>query len=156
MREVVRYLIRQHGEKVSLLYQAHRGLLFADDISGAGELLPLIRTSSIPKANIALASIRQACAENRTSDAIRLLNEDLLPEAKYMMEKWLGYKIIGDDASAHAVAMEYDEQGEVLRLASLLHMPWFDPRPYPNLMSRLADQGIEDRKVIDLPYRCDR
>ena len=156
MREFVRYSMEQQGENMHVLYQAHRTLLFADDIVGAGDLLALIRTSSLPKTNIALATIRQACAENRTSDAIRLLKEDLLPVSSTIGSKWLGYTIIGDDTSALEVAMEYDEQGEVLRLAGLLQYHWFDPRPFPNLMSRLADQRIEDRKVIDLPYRCDR
>ncbi len=156
IREFVRYSIGQQGEDLGVLYQAHRGLLFADDIIGAGELLALIRTSSLPKSNIVLATIRQACAENRTSDAIRLLNEDLLPVSNTMSSKWLGYTIIGDDTSALEVAMEYDEQGEVLRLASLLQYHWFDPRPFPNLMSRLVDQRIEDRMVVDIPYRCDR
>ena len=156
IREFVRYSMEQQGEDLGVLYQAHRGLLWADDIIGAGELLALIRTSSLPKINIALATIRQACAENRTSDAIRLLNEDLLPVSNTMSSKWLGYTIIGDDTSALEVAMEYDEQGEVLRLAGLLIYHWFDPKPFPNLMSRLADQRIGDRTVVDLPYRCDR
>ena len=156
IREFVRYSIGQQGENVTLLYQTHQNLLWTDDIIGAGELLPLIRTSSLPKPQIALATLRQACAENRTSDAIRLFNEEFLPIAGFAIDKWMGYKTIGDDASAHEVAVAYDEQGDALRMATLLQYPSFDPRPYPNLMSRLADQGIEDRKVIDIPYRCDR
>ena len=156
MREFVRYSLEQQGENINLIYQAHRGLLFADDITGAGELLRLIRTSSLPKGTITLASIRQACAENRTGEALRLLNEELLPVANTINRKWLGFTIVGDDKSALDAAMEYDEQGEVLRLSSLLQYPWFDPRPFPNLMSRLADQGLENRVLIDLPYRCNR
>jgi len=120
IREFVRYSIGQQGEDLGVLYQAHRGLLWADDIIGAGELLALIRTSSLPKLNIAFATIRQACAENRTSDAIRLFNEDLQPLSNTVIRKWLGSTIIGYDTSALEVAMEYDEQGEVLQLAGLV------------------------------------
>ena len=156
MRAFSRFAIEQHSENASVLYQAHRLLLWSGDFDRAGKLLPAIESSSRPEYGKALAALRQACAEKRITDANRIHTERLVPIANRLSLKWVGYKIMGDDESAHEIVMEYDQKQEVLRVSGLLMYGEFDPTPYPNLMARMAGQGIEDREIFDIPYRCDR
>lgn len=150
------YAIEKLNGNVSIVYQAHRALLWAGDLRGARELLPLIENSSMPESNRALAALRQACAEQRVLEATRILNEKLLPIADRLLLRWLVYMIMGDKASAHGVVLEFNGQQDLLRLSALLPYGSFDPSLYPNLMARLAGQGIEHREKFDIPYRCDR
>jgi len=69
---------------------------------------------------------------------------------------WLAYKVIGDDESTKQMFVEYDERNDFDRIADYLSYGHFDPRPYPNFMQAVAGQGLEEREVLDLPYRCDR
>jgi TolB-like protein len=51
---------------------------------------------------------------------------------------------------------EYDERGDFVTIATYLGYEHFDPTPYPNFMQSMAGQGIEDRRISKLPYRCNR
>jgi hypothetical protein len=59
-----------------------------------------------------------------------------------------------DDANQYL--MPYDDAEDFDALASLLPYPQFDPKPFPRFMARMQGQGLEDRVVLDLPFRCDR
>ena len=58
--------------------------------------------------------------------------------------------------AAEKLFLTYDEIEDFETLGSYLAYVHFDPKPFPNLMKAMAGQGMEDRAVIDLPYRCNR
>jgi hypothetical protein len=69
---------------------------------------------------------------------------------------WLAYKIVGDDDAAEQLFMEVDQRKDYDTLTTFLAYSHFDPAPFPHLMQAMAGQGIEDRRVQELPYRCNR
>jgi TolB-like protein len=149
-------VINQYPDDVFVLYQAHRLLLWADDIDGASNVLSMFINSDMPEESRNLALLRQRCAELRHADA-RNIHDRLL--AKYpddLSFKWLSYKILGDDDDAAQLFVEHDQNGNFFTIASYLAYEHFDPGPYPNFMQAMAGQGIEVRKVFELPYRCNR
>jgi TolB-like protein len=146
-------LVDQVPDDVFLLYQAHKAYLWAMDIEAAREVLPGILSSTFPDANKALAKLRQACAEERRSDA-RQFHAEALDSSDRLLVVWLAHMIIGDEDQADKLLKEYDEQGDFHKLAGMLQYGEFDPAILPNFMERVAGQGIEDREIFDIPFRC--
>ena len=60
---------------------------------------------------------------------------------------------MGEDEKADRVLREYDEQGDLHKLAGLLQYGAFDPTILPNLMARTAGQGNEEPEILDIPFR---
>jgi TolB-like protein len=139
-----------------LIYQAHRQLLWASDIDGASRLMPRIINSELKVDTIELAELRQLCAEERTAEAERQFAKMREDYPEDVGVAWLGAKIMGDDKSAEQLLMQYDEQGDLQTVRDYLNYPHFDPKPFPNLMKQLAGQGMEEREVLELPFRCNR
>ena len=69
---------------------------------------------------------------------------------------WLAHKIIGDEASADAIVDVYDQQEDYTAISGFLVYTHFDVSKYPNFMLRVDGQGLDNREVLDLPYRCNR
>jgi TolB-like protein len=157
MRRLARESVERFGDDSALvLYQAHRQLLWASDIDGASGILPRIQNSDLPVDNRQLAELRQLCAEGRTTDADRLYAKMMEQYPDEVGLKWLATKVIGHDEAAEQQFMAFDEQNDFETLASYLNYPQFDPKPFPNFMKALAGQEMEDRVVLQLPYRCNR
>jgi tetratricopeptide (TPR) repeat protein len=148
-------MIDRAPDDIYLLYQAHKAFLWAMDVDAARDILPKILSSKFPEANKALAQLRQACAEKRNSDA-RRFHAEALESSDRLVVIWLAHKFIGEEDKAESVLREYDEQGNFHNLAALLQRGDFDPTILPNFMARLAGQGIEDREIFDIPFRCNR
>jgi tetratricopeptide (TPR) repeat protein len=148
-------MIDQFPDDIFLLYQAHKAFLWAMDVDAARDVLPKILSSKFPETSKALAQLRQACAEERKSDALRF-HAEAIESSDRLVVVWLVHRIIGEDEKADSVLREYDEQGNFHNLAGLLQYGAFDPTILPNFMARLAGQGIEDREIFDVPFRCNR
>jgi len=157
MRSLSQESVERFGDDdASLLYQAHRQLLWASDIDGASRILPRVMNSELLPDTQKLAQLRQLCAEERNSEAEKFfakMREDFPDDVGI---KWLGSKIMGDDEAAEKLFLEFDELGDIDTLRDYLNYPHFDPKPFPNLMRALAGQGMEEREVLQLPYRCNR
>jgi TolB-like protein len=156
--EIVAYgktLIDSTPGDITLLYQAHKAFLWAMDVDAARDVLPKILSGKQPETRKALAQLRQACAEERKSDALRF-HAEAIESSDRLVVAWLAHKIIGEDEKADSLLREYDEQGKLHNLAGLLQYGAFDPTILPNLMARTAGQGIADREIFDIPFRCDR
>ncbi len=156
MRTIANDAIAKFHDDVTLLYQAHRILLYAADIDGASKILPEILNSNMPRDNLYLAELRQTCAEQRNGDATRLHARALIQYPDDLSFNWLSYKILGDDNSADELFVEYDESGDFETIYSYIGYPHFDVSLYPNFMRAMAGRGIEEREIIELPYRCNR
>jgi len=156
LRTFTKNAIERFGHDVNVLYQAHRSLLWVGDIDGASKLVPIILASDMPEDSRYLVSLRQACAENRLEDAIRLHTQGNAQNAGDASITWLGHRIMRNDEEAVAALMPYDEAGDMITMTSFLSYGSFDPRPFPNLMAILAGQGIERAEVQNMPYQCRR
>jgi TolB-like protein len=156
MREFAQAAVEKYGNNASLLYQAHRQLLWAGDIDGASSLVARLENSGLQETSRLLVSLRQACAEGKITNANKIHARILekYPDDTSIM--WLAYKIIGDDESAAQMFVEYDEQKDFDRISDYVLYAHFDPRLYPNFMQAVAGQGFEKREVLELPYRCNR
>ena len=153
LREYARHAVAQFPDEVFGHYQAHRGLLWAGDIDGAAQLLPYILSSDLPESSRYLVLLRQACAENRLSDARKLYERALRQFADQRSIIWLSHLIIGDMEAAAATLAPLDDPDDLRGLADFLSYGTFDPRPYPNLMALLEGQGIKRVEQIVVPYQ---
>jgi TolB-like protein len=156
MRTIANDAIANFRDDVTILYQAHRLLLFARDIDGASKILTEILDSNMPRDNLYLAELRQTCAEQRNADAARLHARALRQYPDDLSFNWLSYKILGDDKTADELFVQYDESGDFETIYSYIAYPHFDVSLYPNFARVMAGRGIEDREIIELPYRCNR
>jgi len=156
MRLIGHDAAEKFSNDASLMYQVHRLLLWAGDIDGASRLIPAIVSSNLPETSSYLVKLRQACAEQRLSDAVKLHNSGMEKFGDDVSIAWLSNKIIGDDEAAHALLTDIDEQDNFEVMADYLNYTHFDPSLYPNMMSHLAGQLEEDRQLIEIPYRCGR
>jgi TolB-like protein len=159
--EFMRTLAHESIEKfsdqdASLIYQAHRQLLWASDIDGASLLLPRIVSSELKIDTIKIAELRQLCAEQRIAEAEAFFAKMIEDYPGDVGITWLGAKIVGHDDDAKRLFTEFDEAGDIDTLMDYINYPHFDPKPFPKLMKHLAGQGMEEREVLELPYRCNR
>jgi len=154
MRVIAHEAIERYGNSVSMLYQAHRQLLWAGDVDGASQILPRIESSRLPEVNLHLVSLRQLCAEKRQSEAQQQLELGLEKFADDISTIWLSHQIMGDIERSNEILMPFDEQKDYEELFTFLSYPGFDASAFPNFMEHMAGQRLEDRELIPAPYRC--
>lgn len=142
-------------DDVFIAYQAHRALLWVGDIDGASLLLPQIRASDFPETVRLLAEMRQACAENRHSDARRIFERNESEYADDTFQIWLGLTIEGAVDEANEIVRELDDAEDYRTLYDYVGYANFDPTPFPNLIKHLETQGAAERIVQALPYQCE-
>lgn len=154
LREFAGHAIAQFPDNAFVHYQAHRGLLWAGDVDGAAGLLPFILSSDLPEDSRYLVLLRQACAENRLSDAQKLYERGLRQFAEKSSTTWLSHVIMGDRQAADESLAALDDPDDLRGLADFLSYGTFDPRSYPNLEMLLEGQGIERQMILEPPYQC--
>jgi len=140
----------------SALYQAHRVYLYAGKVEEAARVMSLLRDRGNDLSAIAMAEVRQACAEGRTEDADRIYEDSLVQDGGLSDNQWLFLKTLGRTDEAVAEALRLDSAGAVSAVAGFLHYTHFDPSPYPNLMARLEAQGVVRPPAQELPFECNR
>ena len=153
--ENVNKILAKDPDDMNAVYQSHKAYLWAMDIDSARIALQKILASPWAESSKSLAQLRQACAENRKNDAQRFLAE-VLEKTDRLQVIWGAYMAIGDDDRASKLLQEYDEQRRFHELSALLFYGELDFTNLPNLSAQLSGQGIVDRQVFDIPFRCDR
>ena len=154
LREFSKRAADQFPDQAFVQYQAHRGLLWAGDIDGATRLMPTILSSDLPEDSRYLVLLRQACAENRADDALRMYERGLRQFAGDYSIIWLSHLIMGDSEAAIAALQELDKADDLAGLADFLTYGYFDPSQYPNLQTLLENQGIQGGEPVVPPYQC--
>jgi len=151
---VARRALKLHPDNAMVQYQAHRALLWNGDVDEARDVLRPIMASQLGWFNKNLASLRQACADGDTDEALRIHERfvDEYKEGETVL--WISYQILGQPEQASAVLTSYDEANQLFSLSSYLTYPYFDPRPYPNLMEWAEQQGVLLPPRVEVPYRC--
>jgi TolB-like protein len=140
------------------LYQAHRILLMANQVTAAAEVgQRYINVATNPTWSL-MVRIRQACAEGRVDDAEQLYgNYDFsgFDPANNNIQ-WLALRTLGRVDEAVELLRPLDQPGALVRLSELLTYTHFDPSPFPNLTKRLEEQGIMRDTVAPMVFDCKR
>lgn len=144
-------------------YQAHRGLLWAGEVTEAAGAARLFHQSPFvdseptvqEKARVQLLDIRQACAEGREADANQLFaNYPAIDELGGISLHWNVLQTLGRNQEAEDLLRIYDSPETVLQLFSFYGYPEFDPRPFPSLMAVLEREGATLKPLVPIPYAC--
>ena len=146
--------MRRLGDSMFVVYQAHRSLLWAGDIDGASQLVPLLRSSDMPQRSKALIALRQACAENKLNDAAKIYDRLLADFPDEISNVWISHKIMNQEDAALEALIHLDNPEGLYTLTDFLSYAYFDARQFPNLTVFLESQGIEPREPREIPYRC--
>jgi TolB-like protein len=145
--------LRRFPDNAFVQYQAHRALLWNGEYDAASRLLPLLEKQELPPYNYNLASLRQVCAMGDELAARRTLRKMELEFSDSDLI-WIPYYLFGMTEKVVEQFMPIYEAGQLTTLAALLQYPYFDPRPYPDLMKILQEQGIQRAAPIEIPFAC--
>ena len=156
--EFARYALDRPSVSRIDLYQIHRSLLESGDAAEAARVLALYRQREATADFLAMAEIRQACAEGRADDADRIytsLLESLEP-GKQPASHWLLLMTLGRHKEAENVIRHLDEGAGLLSLSGFLSYTYFDPSPFPNLKALLDAQGLIRPPAAEVSWFCRR
>jgi len=154
IRAFVKTALERVGDSPFVVYQAHRALLWVGDVDGASRLSQIIQSSDLPEDNRQMVGLRQACAENRLSDATRLYERIKADQADNPATMWIINRVMQKEQEAFESIAGLDNSEDLSGIGDLLSYAFFDARQFPNLMALLEAQGIEPREPLDIPYRC--
>jgi len=154
IREFAQQALRNIPDSAFLNYQAHRSLLWAGDIDGASQLVPIIMSSDMPQESRDLVSLRQACADDRLSNARRIYARLLKNHPEDTSIMWISHSIMGEEEKALETMMLLDVEEDLGSISDFLSYAYFDAKQFPNLMAMLESQGISPREPKEIPYRC--
>jgi hypothetical protein len=152
--ELARRGLAMHPNNALMAYQAHRALLWNGNIDEARALMPSIESSQITWFNKDLARLRQACAEGNLQEARRIHERFVAEFGEGQAVLWISYQLLGMPDEANAVLIANDKLNQLFSLANFLGYPYFDPRPFPNLMQWAKQEGVGMQSPVEIPYRC--
>jgi TolB-like protein len=152
--EASRQALKRHSDNAFVVYQIHRAFLWDGAVDEARELLSFINASQLPWFSKNLATLRQACADGNTEAALKIHEAFVEEYHEGEANLWISHHTLGQREQASAVLVPYDQANQLYALSSYLVYPYFDPRPFPNLMEVLERQGFNRPAAIDIPFRC--
>ena len=153
--EISRQALKRHPDNANLAYQVHRSLLWDGAIDEARGVLPIITASQLHWFNKGLATMRQACAEGRTDEALQTHQTFVDEYHEGHVSLWISHHILGQRKQASSAIHSFDEANHMHAMSSYLAYPYFDPTPHPKFMAVLKSQGIDRPPPIEIPFRCD-
>jgi TolB-like protein/thioredoxin-like negative regulator of GroEL len=145
-------LLEWWPDDFEVLYQVHRALLWDGRVAVAAEVLERMERGARGDEQWgALPPARQACAEGRRGDAEQILaNFDV----DGISLRWHLLMLLGEQAAATDLLMEFERDGRTYALASFLVYPHFDPSPFPSLMRILEREQVRRPPPVALPFAC--
>ncbi|MFV1998333.1 MAG: hypothetical protein ACC641_10020, partial [Acidiferrobacterales bacterium] len=155
IRAFAKTALERVGDSAFVMYQAHRALLWAGDVDGASGLSQMIQSSDLPEISRLMVRLRQACAENRLTDATRIHDRIKANYADNTSTMWISNRIMRKEQDAFEDLIGLDENEDLSGIGDFLSYAYFDARPFPNLTALLKTQGIVPRQPLDIPYRCE-
>ena len=145
-------VVQRWPNSSTLLYQAHRTLLWAGRNRQASELATRY-AGLVPEGN-PLVSAREACASGDRKAAEQILAGLKANSVQDLSTKWILLNMLGDSAAEIEVLRPLEQSGVPFQLASFLGYPKFDARPYPSLMAVLEREGVQRPPPPVPPFRC--
>ena len=147
--------LERYPDNAFVLYQAHRAFLWDGAFDIARPLVAMIEGKQMAAFNVELVRLRQACADGQIEAAeAAFARIEALAENDATLDLWIPYHMMNQPEKADAFLSHFDEANLLYELANHLSYPYFDPRPFPNLRTLLERQGVELKKPIKIPFRC--
>jgi len=137
----------------NLMYQTHRTLLWAMRIEEAALIAKRFPRDSW---NHHLVDARQACAEGRRDDVLKIIEEQniLATNDESRALYWHFMMMIGDKEGAIESLRQYESAEVPYQIASWLIYDHFDPGPFPDLMEILERENISRPPAVPIPFAC--
>ncbi len=132
-------------------YQTHRSLLWAMRVDEAATLFARINQND---SGTAVTRSRQACAEGRRDDVLRILEDLRRADNHSLADEWLILMMLGDKQAATELLQVFESNGVTYQLASWLSYHTFDPGPFPSLMQMLQQERVKRPPPAEIPFAC--
>jgi TolB-like protein len=145
-------VIQRWPNSSTLLYQAHRTLLWAGRFREASEVAA--RYLALVPGGAPLVSGREACASGDRKAAEQILAGLSTDSGQDLSTKWILLNLLGNSAAETEVLRPLEQSGVPYQLATFLAYPKFDARPYPTLMAVLEREGVQRPPPPVPPFRC--
>jgi TolB-like protein/Tfp pilus assembly protein PilF len=145
-------VVQRWPNSSTLLYQAHRTLLWAGRKRQATELATRY-AALVPEGN-PLVSAREACASGDRKAAEQILAGLEASSDQDLTTQWILLNMLGDSAAEIEALRPLEQSGVPFQLASFLGYPKFDARPYPSLMAVLEREGVQRPPPPVPPFKC--
>jgi TolB-like protein/DNA-binding winged helix-turn-helix (wHTH) protein len=152
--KVGRRQIKLRPTRTLTYYQTHRAAVWSGRLDEARAYMPRLRSSGLPRENLLLAELRQACADGQLDAAQRLAQE--LGASSRPASRYHAAQLMGDEAAANRALAPLDTPDRLPTLMQFLIYPTFDARAFPNLSKALAADGSAITPPVRMPYGCGR
>lgn len=136
-----------------LFYQSHRLLVSGSYIDEARELADRATGIELPRENLLLIQLRQACADGNIAQAETLATELLSGTSD---AGWHVLHLMNRIDEATEFLRSLDQPGGLYSLAAYLDYPFFDASQYPNLQRVLEQERIVRPAYEPISYACNR
>jgi TolB-like protein/thioredoxin-like negative regulator of GroEL len=143
--------VKRFPNSLSIIFQAHRTLLWMGEFEEAHKLYPRLANESMSSRWYAKAS--QTCSLGDRVGAEKLLRT-VQQKGNDAMIQWFILLLLGDYEEAARVLKPYDSEETPFILGAFLLYEQFDPRPFPALMSILEREGLDWPPPRDIPFAC--
>ncbi len=150
--DFINQILRRWPNHVSLIYQAHRTMLWAGRIMEARELAD--RFNRLNPAGAVILTARQACVEGHRAEVEALLLTIDPGNNDGRSERWHLLKLLGRDQEAADELRVFADSGIPYQIADLLGYNQFDPSPFPSLLTVLKREGIKRPPPVEIPFKC--
>lgn len=101
-----------------------------------------------------LVRARQACAEGRRDDVLRILAELRSGDSGNVAVEWLILMLLGENQEAAELLRGFESNGVPYQLASWLVFHTFDPSPFPSLVQMLERENVQRPPTVEIPFAC--
>ncbi len=152
--EFAREALEKFPYSNELIYQSHRILLWAGETEEAADLLERISEETIGESAVAMAKLRQACAEGKPELANEIYDAGKI--SPNIGSQWIALRFLGRDEDAFNLIRPLDESNQLFSLATWLHYPYFDYHMFPNLEKVLAREKHRDLPVQEIPFALNK
>jgi len=137
-----------------IMYQTHRSLLWAGRKEEAAGLLAQFNRLFPQDDALILMHMRQACAEGRRDEVEKQLAELPRSGTRDWFADWSGHLLLGQTQQAEDVLHEVEAFHVPYMLAGWLSYPYFDPRPFPELVAILEREHVDRPAPVAIPFAC--
>jgi TolB-like protein len=143
--------VKRFPHSLSIVFQAHRTLLWMGEFEEAHKLYP--RLANEPRRSRWYAKASQACSLGDRVGAEKLLRT-VQQEGGDAMIQWFFLLLLGEYEEAARVLKPYDSEEVPIMLGGFLLYEQFDPSPFPALMSILEREGLDWPPPREIPFAC--
>ncbi len=143
--------VKRFPNSRNIIYQAHRGLLWAGEFEEAHKLYP--RLAGETGMSRWIVDARQACSLGERGEAEQILGT-AQQEGGNEIHQWHILDLLGEHEEAARLLKPYESEEVPIMLGTYLVYQQFNPRPFPALMSILEREGLDWPPPREIPFAC--